>query len=84
MELKVEIGFDQLMDAVKQLPKDKLDILKAELDKKPKEKSPAKKKPAKQELTDFQKFLLNGPVMSDEQYKEYKQIRKDLNKWRTK
>jgi hypothetical protein len=62
MELKIEIGFDQLLDAVKQLPDEQRAKLKAELNKKPKT-APA--------LNDFQKFLLNGPVMSDEQYKEY-------------
>lgn len=34
--------------------------------------------------TEFQKFLLTAPVMSDEQYKEFKNHRKSMNKWRTK
>lgn len=85
MELKVDIGFDQLLDAIKHLPDEQRKIVKAELDKKTTEKKkPVKKRSEeKKELTDYQKFLLNFPVMSDEQYKEYKQIRKNLNKWRT-
>jgi len=81
MELKVEIGFDQLLDAVKKLPENQRKILKAELNKNPiKNKKPIEK----QALTDYQKFLLSFPVMSDEQYKEYKQIHKEINQWRTK
>ena len=75
MELKVDIGFDQLLDAVKQLPEGQREILKAELNKEP-EKSA--------EQTDFQKFLLNGPVMSDEHYKAYKETRKQFRKWSKK
>ena len=75
MELKLEIGFDQLLHAIQQLPENQRAILKEELNK---EEQP------KEELSDFQKLLLNGPVISDEQYKNYKEIRKHLNKWRTK
>ena len=75
MELKVDIGFDQLLDAVKQLPEGQREILKAELNK----------KPAKtEEITDFQKFLLNGPIMSDEHFKAYKETRKQFRKWSKK
>ncbi len=81
MELKVEIGFDQLLDAVKQLPNEQLAKFKAELEKKPVKKN---KPEEKQPLTEFQEFLLSFPVMSDEQYKEYKQIHKEINQWRTK
>ncbi|MDN3582602.1 hypothetical protein [Mucilaginibacter flavus] len=77
MELKVEIAFDELLHVVRQLPEDKRAILKKELNKK-------EVRYKEGELTDFQKMLLNGPVMSDEQYKNYKDVRKHFNKWRTK
>jgi len=32
----------------------------------------------------FQKLLLNGPVMDDDQHKAFKQTRKLLKRWRTK
>jgi hypothetical protein len=75
MELKVEIGFDQLLHAIQQLPESQRAILKEKLNK---EDQP------KEELTDFQKFLLNGPVMSDEEYGNFKENRKWMNKRRAK
>ena len=75
MELKVEIGFDELLQAIQQLPDSQRSILKNELNK---------TKQPKADITDFQKFLLNGPVMSDEHYKAYKETRKQFNKWRSK
>lgn len=83
MDLKEEIGFDDLLHAVQQLPEDKRAILKEELSKPTTQTGIKKKKLPEDKLTDFQKFLLNGPVISDEQYKNYKEIRKHLNKWRT-
>jgi len=32
---------------------------------------------------DFQKFILSGPIMSDNQYQEFKQRREEFNLWRT-
>jgi len=39
-------------------------------------------KEAKLEISDFQKFILTGPVMSDEQYTNFKQQRHQFNLWR--
>jgi len=77
MELKVEIGFDQLLEAIRHLPDDKKLLLKEEL-------STAQKQESLKSITNFQELLLNGPTIDDEQYKEYKKIRKYMNKWRTK
>jgi hypothetical protein len=74
MELKVEIGFDELLSAIKQLPENQLAVLKKELDK---QNVPANNK-------DFMEFLLKGPIMSDEHYREFKETRKSINKWRSK
>jgi len=73
--LKVEIGFNELLHAIQQLPESQRAILQDEL---------KKKEQPKIDITDFQKFLLNGPVMSDEEYKNFKETRKRLNQWRTK
>lgn len=78
MELKVDIGFEQLVQAIRQLPASKIMQLKAELS----EKVPASKK--SESNADFQKLLLSGPVMDAKQYEEYKDIRSRINKWRTK
>lgn len=78
MELKVDIGFDQLMKAINQLPAAKIAQLKAEL---------STKKISNKNQThsgDFQKFLLNGPVMDEHQYDIYKETRNRLNRWRAK
>ena len=32
------------------------------------------------EVKEFQDFLLQGPVMSDEQYSEFKELRKEFSK----
>lgn len=34
------------------------------------------------ELNDFQKFLLTGPVMSDEDYQFFLEKRQDFNTWK--
>ncbi len=82
MELKVEIGFDELLHAVQQLPESQRAILKKELDKDGAVSTlSTKKKTVDDELTDFQKMLLNGPVMSDEHYKAFKETRKQFKKW---
>ena len=73
--MKVEIGFNELLHAIQQLPESQRAILQDEL---------KKKEQPKIDITDFQKFLLNGPVMSDEEYKNFKETRKRLNQWRTK
>ena len=33
--------------------------------------------------SDFQRFILSGPVMSDSQYQNFKQQREEFNSWRT-
>jgi hypothetical protein len=78
MELTLNIGYDQLLLLVKQLPANQIAKLKSELD----DEYVLSK--SKTEITEFQKFLLSGPVMSKEQYGNYVENRKHFNKWRTK
>jgi len=73
MELKLNIGYDQLPLLVKQLPANQIAKIKSELD----DKYVLSK--SKVEITEFQKFLLNGPVMSKEQYKNYFEHRKHFS-----
>jgi len=77
MELTVNVGYAQIMDLVRQLPANQIVKIKKEL---PENYIQTK---AKSEISDFQKFILRGPVMSDEQYMNFKQQRYHLNLWRT-
>ncbi len=38
--------------------------------------------PSTSELSDFQKFLLTAPVMSDEDYQFFIEKRQEFNKWK--
>jgi len=76
MELKLNVSYNELLDLIKQLPAEQRIKLKAELEEKISEEEKETKP------SDFQKFLLTGPVMSDEQYKAYLENRKDFSEWR--
>jgi hypothetical protein len=76
MELKADISFEQLLQAIRHLPEEKIQQLKAEL-------SVTSANPAKA-ITNFQELLLKGPVMDDAQYEAYKQTRNHFNKWKKK
>ncbi len=78
MELKVNIGYEQLLILVKQLPAAKIMQLKAELSN-----NYIGKKSAS-DISDFQQFLLHGPVMTDKQLHEFTENRKQFNQWRMK
>ena len=78
MEVTIDLKFEQLKELIKQLPASQLKKLKAELSE-----SFLKKK-AKKDVHKLQDFLLQGPVMSDEQFEAYQKNRKDLNVWRKK
>ena len=78
MEATAILGFEQVLESIKQFSHEQIAQLKAELKKIP---TKSVKKP-KKELTEFQKFLLSGPVMSDEEYNEFLENRKLFEKWR--
>ena len=78
MELKVNIGYEQLLTLVKQLPAAKIAQLKVELSEGLIEEK------AKAEKLDFKKLLLSGPVMSAKQHEAFLENRKQFNQWRTK
>jgi hypothetical protein len=70
MELTLELGYEQILELVKQLPQ----VQQVQLKKDMEEITP------KTSLTDSQKLLLNGPIMADEGFEEAKTTRKQLNK----
>lgn len=70
MELTLELGYEQILELVKQLPQ----VQQVQLKKDMEEITP------KTSLTDWQKLLLNWPVMADEGFEEAKTTRKQLNK----
>jgi len=72
MELKLNIGYQEILELVRQLPLNQQIQLKAEL--------PANPQPEK---SDLKTLLLNRPVMDDEQYEQFLENRKHFNTWRT-
>lgn len=76
MELMVDVKYEEVLKLVKQLPAAKIRQLKSALDEKFIEKK------ANREISDFQKFLLSAPVMTDSQLKTFKENRKHFNQWR--
>ncbi len=74
MELKMEIGLDQLIQAIKQLPAKQFLKLKTEINN---------TVPEKTIREDFKEFLLQAPVFNDEQIAQIEEARKSINKWGT-
>jgi hypothetical protein len=77
MQATLELGYSQIFHLVSQLPASQIVKIKYELS----ENNIAEK--AKEEMSDFQKFILAAPVMSDEQYADFNQQRTHFNQWRT-
>jgi hypothetical protein len=72
MELRMEIGLDQLIHAIKQLPARQLAKLKTEINNVVSEKI---------DKETFKAFLLQAPVFTDEQINLIEEARKSMNKW---
>ena len=77
MELRLNVGFGQLVELINRLPASQIAKIKNEFP----DRNIALK--AKEEVIDFQKFILKGPVMSKEQYSNFKEQRKQFSLWRT-
>jgi hypothetical protein len=78
MEVTIDIRYEQLLAAIKKLPAAKIKQLKSVLD------DGFISEKAAGELSDFQSYLLKGPVMSDRQFEQHQSERKNFNQWRTK
>jgi hypothetical protein len=77
MELKLNIGYPELIALIKQLPLSQIRKLKADLALMLVENETEKGK------SEFQEFLLSGPVMDDDQYQDFLGNRQYFNAWRT-
>ncbi len=80
MELRLNIGYEQVLNLVKQLSYPDWKKLTTEIEKDLFSQK-IKSKTINSELMEFQKFLLQGPIMTDEQFENYKQLRKSFNQW---
>jgi hypothetical protein len=83
MELTLDIEYEQVLKLVRQLPyryKKKLDL---EIRKDLEQINTVRKKQSDSngKFNEFQRFVLDGPVMADEQYEDFKGLRKDFNRW---
>ena len=74
MQVQVDIGFDQLLKIVKNLPSEQLKQLKAEIEKEAKS----------DKSVDLETLLLNGPTATKKQLDTIAKNRKAINQWRTK
>jgi len=77
MELTLNLEYAQIINLIKQLPANQIEKIKKDLT----EDFILTK--TKSETSEFQKFILAGPVMSDDQYQNFKQRRQEFNLWRT-
>lgn len=78
MELKLEIGYEQMLEIIKQLPANQ--IAKLLIDA----QNIVKEKKTKKDISNFQKLLLSAPIMSEEQHNTFVENRKTFSQWRTK
>lgn len=76
MELHLDIDFKQLVQIAKQLPKQKWDKLKSEVEQ--------QKTIATTTKSDLENFLLNAPTFSQDQLDKVANARIEINQWRTR
>ncbi|MCK4663496.1 MAG: hypothetical protein KAT68_11565 [Bacteroidales bacterium] len=76
MQFTVDIRIEQLINTIKKLPANQIEKIKSALN----DRIIAEK--AKSDISEFQKFLLSGPIMTEEQYNQFKENRKRFNAWR--
>lgn len=70
MEITADLGYEQILAAIKKLPAGKIIQLKLLLN------DDFINDKASQELPDFQSFLLRAPIMTAKQFDEHKTDRK--------
>lgn len=74
MQVQVDIGFDQLLQLVKQLPATQWIKLKTEVEKEQKQTDT---------ISDMEAFLLTAPTFNKRQVDEIAKTRKAISQWRT-
>jgi hypothetical protein len=77
MNLTVNIGYNEILHLVKQLPASKIKQLQYAIN------NDFVAKKAEVEISAFQQLLLNGPIMTDEHFAEFKKNRYNLSQWRS-
>ena len=75
MEIKLNIGYEQLIAIINQLSIDEVNKLKTEIDRISNERNV-------EAADDLESLIVNGPVMSDEKYNEFEENRKNFDQWR--
>ena len=78
MDLTVKVGFEEVLNLVKQLPASKIKQLQVFLNQ------DFISKKASEDISSFQSFLINAPVMSEKEFDNYKSNRNQFNQWRIK
>ncbi|MCP3928442.1 MAG: hypothetical protein GY705_05005 [Bacteroidetes bacterium] len=76
--MEIKIRYEDLMNLIKQLPSNQLDKLKSDIVKLIQKTNNTESQPS-----DFQKFLLSGPTMTDQQFDQFQEKRKQFEIWRT-
>jgi hypothetical protein len=77
MHINIDINIDHLLENLKQLPVNEIDKIVAEL-------TESKRKRGSAVKNNFHDFLLDGPVMSDDQYEQFLENRKWISQWRAR
>ncbi|GGH65204.1 hypothetical protein HNQ91_002128 [Filimonas zeae] len=75
MQLQVEIGFDQLVQLAKRLPKTQWKKLKEEVEK---------ENVATSGVSELEELLLSAPTFTKKQLEDIEKNRKAINQWRTR
>ena len=79
MELRINLVYEQILQLVRQLPRFEKQRLSHEIERELWEE--VQQAEEAQDFDKFQQLLLNGPVMSDEQFEQFQDLRKGLNAW---
>jgi hypothetical protein len=75
MELRLNIGINELIGLIRQLPHEQKLLIKKEVE------SGIKTLDNHRNSNDLTEFLLSGPTMTKEEDENFKKLDKDFNKW---
>jgi len=79
MELRISMGYEQVLHLVQQLPWHEKQQLAQDIEHALREEEQPGTEP--DDVTEFQELLLHGPVMSDEQFENFQNLRKAFKTW---
>ncbi len=78
MQENLKFEYRSLLDLIKQLPASQLSQLVNDLVKELEQRKLFKKDEPEKKKSDFQKLLLQGPLMTDDQYNQFTENRKQF------